>query len=798
MRSLTRFLGIIAGLMVVLLHTAHSATGMVDVRFTPPAFANSKGMVTLDLQLIALNGTQVREVWVHYRGSGDARFHRTRLVQQGNHYVTRLNLAAFEAPVVEYFFDITLANGQRTTYPDNAPMNHILRVSVPQGETITPDNIIIISPEPNEDIYTDELVITVSFPTLAAHVDKNRIKLFLDKYDLTRSKFFRVFDDFLTFSSKLIPPGRHKLRLELYSRTGKLLAKAEWFFTAHKRLVSTETAESQFNYSGAAYGEFRQESYQDGTDVQQYNRLGFNFDATSGAFSFGTNIYLSNQEKSTSQPINRYAAYGQLNFWNNRYVRLTIGDSYPEYGPLSLQNIFVRGFYGSVFLKFFNIEVARGYIQRGVNSYTELLTDTTLVDTISGAYQRNILALRASFGARQLFQMGFSLIKAGDDTSSITSEAAETPKENLLLGSDIYLASKDQSIQFEAYVNASMTNANILGGSLPFDSVATLFPDNSSKWESYYNRLTSLITVNQYINVIPNLAFQFALRFKRWNNNISIVYQRVEDGFNSFGQPYLQPDYNGFSIYDNIGLYKNQVFLTVGLQTYKDNLRQSKSATTTNTNLYFNLSYFPTGNLPSITFGYNNAGRKNVLLDTLGIPENTRTNSVNLSSSYTLVTGSMRNQLTLTLLNYNQADAINLTGNSLSNTVSLVLQTRYSFPLTTTLEFNLQNTESAQETEYASKVGFNSFGFGAEYEWNRFLRDSDNLTVSFNTQYGKVENLSINENLNQNYNRLFLSGRLSYQMPPYGQLSVSGDVINYTGDLQYKDVIITARYDISF
>ncbi len=797
MRSLTRLLGVVT-IFVLLTTYAHGLAGNLNFRFTPPAFADKQGRVTLDLQIVSLDGQQIREAWVYYRGAGDARFQRTRLYRQGNHFLVNLNFASLEAPVVEYFFDIELANGTRTTYPEHAPASNVFRISVPQGETITPDNIIIISPEPNEDIYTDELVITISYPTLAPHVDKNRIKLYLDKYDLTRSKYFRAFDDFLTYSAKLVPPGRHKLRLELYSRTGKLLAKAEWFFTAHKRLVGPEIAESQFNYSGSAYGEFRQESYQDGADVQQYNRLGFNFDASTGNFSFGTNVYLSNQEKSTSQPVNRYAAYGQLNFWNNRYIRLTLGDSYPEYGPLSLQNIFVRGFYGSLFLKFFNFEVARGYIQRGVNSYTELLTDTTLVDTIAGAYQRNILALRASFGARQMFQMGFSFIKAGDDTTSITSEAAETPKENLLVGSDIYLASRDQSIQFEAYVNASMTNSNIQGGSLPFDSVAALFPDNSNKWENYYNRLTSLITVNQYINVIPNLAFQFALRFKRWNNNISVVYQRVEDGFTSFGQPYLQPDYNGFSIYDNIGLYKNQVFLTVGFQTYTDNLRESKSATTTNTNVYFNLSYFPTGNLPSITFGYNNAGRKNVLLDTLGIPEDTRTNSVNLSSSYTLVTGSMRNQLTLTLLNYNQADAINLTGNSLSNTVSLVLQTRYSFPLTTTLEFNLQNTESAQETEYASKVGFNSFGFGAEYEWDRFMRDSDNLTISFNTQYGKVENLSVNENLNQNYNRLFISGRVSYQMPPYGQLSFSGDVINYTGDLQYKDFIITARYDISF
>jgi len=264
---------------------------------------------------------------------------------------------------VEYFFDIELMNGTRTTYPDNAPMNATLRVSVPQGETITPENIIIISPEPNEDIYTDELVITVSFPSLAAHVDKNRIhvdknriKLYMDKYDLTRSRYFRTFDDFLTFSSKLIPPGRHKLRLELYSRSGKLLAKAEWYFTA--------------------------------------------------SFSFGTNLYLSNQDKPTTQPVNRYTAYGQYTFWNDRYIRLTLGDSYPEYGPLSVQNIFVRGVYGKVFLKFLNLEVAKGYIQRGINTYTQVVPDTNVVDTINGTYQRK----------------GFSFIKSGDDTTSITSE----------------------------------------------------------------------------------------------------------------------------------------------------------------------------------------------------------------------------------------------------------------------------------------------------------------------------------------------------------------------------------------
>jgi len=37
-------------------HNALASTGLLDIRFTPPAFATKEGKVNLDLQVVSLNG----------------------------------------------------------------------------------------------------------------------------------------------------------------------------------------------------------------------------------------------------------------------------------------------------------------------------------------------------------------------------------------------------------------------------------------------------------------------------------------------------------------------------------------------------------------------------------------------------------------------------------------------------------------------------------------------------------------------------------------------------------------------
>ncbi|NOX36558.1 MAG: hypothetical protein GXO78_03395 [Calditrichaeota bacterium] len=779
-----------------------SGVKRVDVQFSTPVFDEDANRLHLELTLTNRTSYAIREARVYYREKGEANFNWERMEPQGFRYFAVLNTGQLNSNLMEYYFDIEFEDGLHQTYPDDAPVASLLSYALPQLET--PDeNIIIISPEPGEEIYTDELIITVSFPRFSAQIDKERIRLFLDTWEVSKSRFFQVFDDFLTFSPNRIPPGKHRIRLELYDRGGKLLARTEWSFVAHRRTGPRALTEA-LSVSGNVFLESRQEVLQDGNSSTLYNRAGWDINGSFGNLLFGTRLFLSNQERKDRQPVNRYSAFMQYSFWNNRYLRVDVGDSYPIYGPNSLQNIFVRGYYAQLFLKFLNLEFTQGYIQRAIDMQVPAPGDTVL-----GTYQRDLTAIRASFGARRKFQLGFSYLKGIDNTSSINGKAIEPPKENLVLGSDIYLASADQRFVLEGYVNASFINNNITGGSIPFDTLRSSLPDSGKGLEDIYNTAKQFITINQYLSLIPSLAYQIQARGRFFRNYFTIVLQSIEDGYFSMGQPYLLADYQGFSLTDNINLFRNQVFLTVGFQRFQNNVKGTKSTTTVTQSSYLNISYFPTGNAPSITIGFNNYKRGNDLdkppaednteeIDQLELPESNNTNTFNFSTSYSADIMGLDNQFTINLMSFQQRDDFYQSGNSNSGLVSFITRTRFQFPLITTLEVSLQQTESAKGTDVENRIEMNNFGFGLEYQLGRLFIRSDNLTAALNAQIGTVNSVIQNANQSLKYTRAFVSGRLIYNMPRIGRFSVNADFINYTGDQAYVDYIVTARYDISF
>ncbi len=787
----------IVGLVFVLWGIAVWASGVkrVDVQVSMPTFHEAEDQLYLEMTITNRSRFAVREARIYYRESGEADFRWIRMEPQGFRYSAAVNTGNLNTPLMEYYFDLQFEDGMHQTYPEGAPIAGLLTYSLPQMGP-TDENILIISPEPNEEIYTDELIITVSFPRFSAQVDKERIRLFLDTWEVSKSRFFQVFDDFLTFSPNQIPPGKHRIRLELYDRGGKLLARTEWNFVAHRRTGPRAITEA-LTLTGNVFAESRQEVLQDATSSILYNRTGLDLNGSYGNVLFGSRIFVSNQEKKDRQPINRFSGFLQYSFWNNRYLRLDLGDSYPIFGPISLQNIFVRGFYGQLFLKFLNLEFSQGYIQRAIASKT-----LAPGDTVPGTFQRNLTAIRTSFGARRKFQIGFSYLKGRDEVQSLNGPAVEPPKENLVIGSDVYFATADQRFVLEGYVNASFINNNITGGSIPFDTLKTSLPDSGKGMENLYNTAKQFITINQYLSLIPSVAYQLQARFRYFGNYVTVAFQSIEDGYYSMGQPYLLSDYQGLNFSDNINLFRNQVFLTLGFQYFQNNVKGTKGTTTRTRSMYFNLSYFPSGNAPSITLGFNNYQRGNDLTrpDSLRpeLPENNQTNTFNFSTNYSANLLGLDHQFTINLMSFQQRDRFYNTGNSNSGLVAFITKTRFQFPLTTTLEVSLQQTESAKGSDVESQIAVNNVGLGLEYQLGKIFSRSDNLAVALNTQIGTVNSIIRNADQNLNYTRAFLSGRLIYSLPRIGRFSLNADFINYSGDQAYVDYILTARYDLSF
>jgi hypothetical protein len=776
-----------------------------DVNLTTKPYVDENNFLQLELTLTDFNKNNVRRVHVLYRETRDSRFNMLEMAPQGFRYLASVDLSEMEGHV-EYYFDIEYTDGMRESYPEGTPSANLMQTAV-QEEVLRDERIIIISPEPGESIFTDEIVITASFPELAALIDKERTKMYLNTWDV--SGYLQIFDEFLTFVPQQVPQGEHTVTLEFYDRSGSLISKTLWSFLAFQRKLPTAKAVSEWNVTGQFYSETRQEIFLNDTFNKNYTYSGLNLDATYNEWTLGGRLFVSNQEKSNRQPINRYSAYAQYSFWNNRFVKLTGGDAYPRLNRFLVSNIFVRGFYAQMYLKFFNIDVAGGNIQRAVEGrVVGVDTFGTVPDTVTafGAYKRNILAVRASFGSRRTFQLGLLALKSKDDTSSLKFSPDVLPEENVALGTDLFVATPDQHLVLEGTFAASSYNSNIQSGTIPFEDLQEISEDLDDGDKKYYDRLADFITVNEFLVLRPNFAYEGRLRFRKYTNTLTMVYQSVDENFVSLGQPFFIRDERGILVTDDIRLARNQVYLTGGFRWFRNNLSNSKPDTTTTSNFFLTVSYYPLGNLPNVSLGFNTHKRSNGLESDKGgtvLPNDNRTNTINFSTDYGFLTGNVNHNLSLVLVNHtfndNTPEIYNF-GDNTSNIATLNLRSRFRFPLNTTVEVSLQQNDNAKGTDSELNQSFNAIGLGGAYTFRSAFSQNDAFIISTFGRFGTTSSEPIESSLKTEYDRLFLNGRLVYRFPQYGRISLNGDFIQYSGDqaFNYTDYILSARLDINF
>jgi hypothetical protein len=787
-----KFFPILVIIYLIFIIPAFGRNG-VEIQYTPTKILNQQNEFPVELTISNFSGIPVREVQMWYRWSGESRFKMQLMDNEGFNYFAALNVGETNGHLLEYYFTIAYLDNRNESYPSDAPANRVFRTAV-QTLRNYGDQIVIISPEQEEQLYSNDVVISASFGSLLSMIDIEKTKLYLNTWDVT--PYLQKFGDFITFSPHTVPVGRHKIRLELYDNQGQLIASREWFFNSLS-VRGGEAPSGQWAISGRFFAETRQENLGVNNLDNSYNQSGLQLRADYNNWDLGGRMYFSNQEKSNRQPVNRYSGFVRYNFMTDNYISLEGGDTYPKLNPMIMQNIFLRGFYGRLYMKIFNIDFATGTTNRAIDgSYNAADSSTSY-----GTYRRKITTVRPSFGSGEHFQLGFIYLKGKDDVNSINYGI--NPQENAAFGTDLFLGFDQNRIIVEGNVNASLYNRNIQGGSIDFDSLSNVFDNISDSDKEFYKLVNKFVTVNQYLILRPGLAYQGRLLLRYFKNNLSFIYEAVDEDYYSLGQPYLLRDNRGFHLVDNIALLQNQVFLTLGFRQYRNNLQDIKSNTTTNKNFYGNISYFPMQNLPELTIGYNNYSRNNdvpadSLESILNRPEDNQTSSINFSAGYRFILKSLKNRIGLDLINYRRDDIFKY-AESTSDYLTINLRTQYAIPLQTLLEVILQQTETGKDDpDLGSKLNFTTFGVGGNYRFNNVFTE-DQLSLQANLRFGSVTskyNLITVEELK--YNRNYFSFRINYTLPKYGSFSALTDILSYSGDRSYGDFIYTLRYDVNF
>lgn len=587
----------------------------------------------LTIQVDLVQSNLLERIEIAYRQFGERDFKRNDMSLVGNAASVMLPAEVVLSPFLEYYFILIVRDKAiPESYPLENPEQHPFKIDL-QGIDVQKKEIVILSPETDEKLQSDDVLISFSLSQYDSSIDKSLTKIFLDDIDLSKNAV--ISDDLYVVkpaNASVFPEvGLHTIRVEISDTQGKIVDKISWNFSVTNgqpaKIVGTT---SPWMYGGSVQLETRQENISNRTTP--YNRATITASGNYNEFRISGNLYVTNEEKKTLQPQNRFFIGGK-----SPWLRIGFGDSYPVFTDLIMNGKRMRGFIGNLTLGKFNVDIATGKIVRKIegivfetfsreslqvmqdsfpNASFKIIRDSSVWARLHyGTYDRKLFVIRTSFGRRDGSHIGFSYLKASDDTNSI--KYGICPQENLVVGSDFLLSIDNRNIEITGQAAFSATNKDISSGSISNKEIDSTFTESQRQMvRQIRDAVSNLITVNKNLvplgkKYLPTLSYESGIALNYFNNSFRFAYLRHGESFESFGQSFLQTDLAGYKISDRQRLIDNQVFLLGGFERLQDNTAKTKGATTTSTTANISVSYYPVINFPNVTVAYLLASNKN-------------------------------------------------------------------------------------------------------------------------------------------------------------------------------------------
>jgi len=766
----------------------------------------------------------IERVLLKFRAFGESEYRQQEMLPAGNSASATIAAQYILPPYIEYYVQVRLSNGRSETYPIENAETTPLKATVKPLDAKSLE-VRILSPELGETVATEDLVIAVSLFYASNNVNRKATKLFLNGVDITAQAVFS--DDVILYSPANFPRplsfGVQFLRIELYdNKGGKYHTVESNFGLSTSSAITTEGSRLRFGANGQA--ELRSENV--GETKNTFIRGQLQASGTYKSLSFGSNIFITNEEKSDRQPQNRFLVYGDLDV-----LKVQLGDAFPKFPTNIVSGKRVRGVSAGLFLKAFNIDFAYGETMRSIDGI--VLRDTTFADTNAvkarpsntlrksglqysifqpGTFTRSFIAIRPSFGSGENYQLGFTYMNSKDKVESITYGL--TPQENLVVGTDMLIAFDDQRFRIDGQASLSLTNRDITKGNFTdadYDLLAgtndpTLTPAQKADRQSTADDLKKianlggkLITINENLfplnpvgKGLPGVAYDGALSLNYLNNFIRAQYYQRGAAYLSFGNEFLQADIRGLALSDRIRMFQNRVLLSLSYEQRQDNTAETKVATTKYGNVNGSLTVFPASDLPSFTIGYGILTRKsdanlNDLFQRLYAADD-RTSRISLQINYDFNFGARHSAsfgVNLSNKKDNLPDSLNR-GEQKNNSYYGSLTTFFQIPLQTTISFNTNMTQSSALASLPlagiplQDFNITSLSLNAQY---RLLEDKLRLSSTVSNSSGDLK-------------RTLVQVGADYSITTHHAAAVEFDYINNSG---YKnDSIASLIYRFNF
>lgn len=696
--------------------------------------------------------TDLARVVLYYRQYGQSEFRILEMPIIGDSATVTISEDEVTPPFLEAYVLAQTSTGVTETYPFENPQASPTRIPIAL-KSPKDQEILILSPDKSEKLLPSDIYISVSFVYASDQVDRKRTKVFVDNADLSS---MAVSAGDLTIVSpdalpKNISTGIHTLRVEVYDTTGAPYHTVERTFTV---IASGQEEAEEILYSGNAQAEGRNENIQG--NVTPYRRLTTNANASYGILKTTGNLYLTSEEKPTTQPQDRYFLG-----LDAKYAHVGIGDAYPRFAPSGVMDgKRLRGLSAGLDLGAFNLDYASGEdIRRvDVDSSQQVYTPTL---------KRNLTAIRPSFGSGENFQLGFTYLKSKDDYS--ITDSVVKPQENVVVGSDLLVALDNHHIELTGQTSYSLDNVDISAPQFTDASIDTSQLDSSTKslLKKYGTKyLAKVITLNGNLVPLPPgptaLVYETGLALNYFGNFIKGTYIYHGADYTSEGTSALRRDIKGINVFDRIRLVGNSVFVTAGYERLqnntagRDSLRLSSDSslialTTTYQTINASISYYPTSDMPNFTLGYGNNSESNPIdpADTNATDAaqavNDKTNRFFVQSTYDFPSTLGKHNATLSLDLSNKTDNTANKQNVKGFNAFFLVNTVHSYSLESTVGYTMSlntipmamaDTISGKTTVASSSLNYSTISLNGRY---KIYKDLLRLSATYAPTFGDFQ-----------------------------------------------------------
>ncbi|MAX09936.1 MAG: hypothetical protein CMG13_03610 [Candidatus Marinimicrobia bacterium] len=480
---------------------------------------------------------EIKKVSLFFRKRGELKYVETPMFKIDLDYLGEIPGNFVDIRGIEYFVVVDTYDMGLIALPNIGPTDNPFRVDVKEKKIIYTERRLkeldpkytILSPDPDTRVIDDEVMLSMSYFQMS-NIDSSETKILINDTDISDKVDFR--DSYFVYYPEEINYGVQNVEVFLIDDFGVEYNPIEWSFEIIKE---EDVSLFAFKQSGKVKTDYAS-SIVDTVNFKE-STVDLIYNGKFDWLDFRTNIHLSSLEDRSDQPKNRFFAD-----FRSEFVRLRIGDVYPNFGENFIKRNRVRGLDFHFNASKYSINFILGETNRATQgspfddavmvsnlSVDKIYDDNSNpigvddpsfdIDRNNYSFSRKLSAFQIKFPIKNNMNLKFNILKAKDDVGSVYKNVSNAVVR-LPEGLNEYVDEDSQYLQSTEIVQKEVDEGC---SDLSFDSQLSC-EANGDSWSSDYG------------DGIPdtdedgNLIFEDTPNYYVSNSNLISNYSRI---FNS-------------------------------------------------------------------------------------------------------------------------------------------------------------------------------------------------------------------------------------------------------------------------